>query len=130
MDYYLYSGNELPEDFAFPISFLDLYNLQIDELDLDPWWFLFINEQVSKGWLIELKKQYPDRVLIPFAKLSYNDDIACFDGDDKSGNPKVLLIHSFASPGWKERGCIENFEKWLELAKIESIEYKEDCDGI
>lgn len=125
MKYYLYTEKELPENFYFPSSFLDMVKMD-QVLDLDPWWFLYEFENVAKQWLSEIKKQYPDRNLVPFAKISYSDDIACFDGDDKSGDPKVYYVHAFASPGWEDRGSVENFDKWLKLAQEESAQYKAD----
>lgn len=123
MAHYLYSKQELPQGFSFPSSFLDIVNRD-PVLDLDPWWFLYEFEEVAKTWLLEMKKQYPNRSLIPFAKVTYSDDIACFDGTDRSGDPKVYYVHTFASPGWEDRGNVNNFDDWLKLAKEESMEYK------
>lgn len=125
MKYYLYTEQELPENFHFPSSFLDMVKMD-QVLDLDPWWFLYEFENAAKQWLSEIKKQYPDRHLVPFAKISYSDDIACFDGDDKSGDPRVYYVHAFASLGWEDRGSVENFDKWLKLAQEESAQYKAD----
>jgi hypothetical protein len=53
--------------FQYPQSFLNV----IDEdylIDLEPWWFLCEFEGYSQQWFDEIKKQYPERNLIPFAK--------------------------------------------------------------
>jgi hypothetical protein len=36
-----------------------------------------------------------------------------------------VLVFSWASPGWEDRGEFKNFEAWLECAKEESREWKE-----
>lgn len=123
MTHYLYSKEELPEGFKYPLSFLEIVSKK-DVLDLDPWWFLYEFEDFAKQWLFEIKKQYPTRKLVPFAKASNTDDIVCFDGSDESGNPKVYFIHTFASPGWEDRGSVYNFDEWLKQAKEESAQYK------
>jgi hypothetical protein len=123
MTCYLYSIEELPEGFSFPSSFLEIVNKE-SILDLDPWWFICEFEKFAKYWLSEMKTQYPERQLVPFAKVSYSDDIACFDGSDISGDPKVFFIHAFASTGWEDRGNLNNFDEWLKLAKEESVRYK------
>ena len=123
MSCYIYSSDELPEGFQFPPTFLEIIN-QEAILDLDPWWFLCEFEKSAKYWLYEMKNQYPTRQLIPFAKLSYSDDVACFDGSDTSGNPKVYYVHAFASAGWEDRGYTDNFTEWLKIARLESARYK------
>ena len=47
-----------------------------------------------------MKKRYPNRKLIPFAKRVDNDDTACFEIGKGS---KVQLIHDFASEGFEQR---------------------------
>lgn len=120
---YLYSKQELPKGFSFLHSFLEIVH-QDSILDIKPWWFFYEFETLSKQWLLEIKKQYPTRSLVPFAKVSYSDDIVCFDGSDTSGDPKVFFVHAFASPGWEDRGNVQNFDEWLKLAKEESTQYK------
>ncbi|EMB3081996.1 SMI1/KNR4 family protein [Providencia rettgeri] len=123
MSCYIYSLDELPKGFKFPRTFLEIINQEVI-LDLDPWWFLCEFEKFAKYWLLEMKNQYPTRKLIPFAKLSYSDDIVCFDGDDTSGDPKVFYVHAFASAGWEDRGYTDNFTEWLKIARLESARYK------
>lgn len=123
MSRYIYPKKELEKGFQFPIEFLEIVNQEVI-LDLDPWWFLCEFEKFAKYWLFEMKKQYPTRNLIPFAKLSYSDDIVCFDGDDTSGDPKVFYVHTFASAGWEDRGYTDNFTEWLKITRIESARYK------
>lgn len=125
MVHYLYPKEILPSGFVYPPAFLEFFSKK-EVPDLDPWWFLYEFEELSKEWFFLLKKQYPARELVPFAKASTNDDIACFDGSNKSGDPKIFIIHSFASSGWEDRGSVKDFNDWLILAKEESAQYKAD----
>jgi hypothetical protein len=92
--------------------------------DIDPWYFIFEFKESSSFWMIEVKRQYPSRTLVPFAKVNCSDNIVCFDGEDTSGVPKVYYIHTFASVGWEDRGYADNFIEWLKMARLESARYK------
>lgn len=122
---YLFDKKLLPEKFSFPQSYIK-FVYQEDMPYLEPWSFLCKYEKSANFWLDEIAKQYPSRVLIPFAKAGSSDDIACFDGSDTSGNPKVFYVHTFASPGWEDRGEVENFDVWLEKTRAESAQYKSE----
>lgn len=125
MSHYLYSKKELPDGFEYPTSFIEMVSGN-STLDLEPWWFLYEFEDFAKQWLFEVKKQYPTRQLVPFAKVSYSDDLACFDGSDISGDPKIFIVHTFASPGWEDRCNVSNFDEWLKMTHLESIQYKSE----
>ena len=81
-----------------------------------------------EAWLEEISNQYPSRKLVPFAKINYSDDIACFDASVNSNDPIVHYVHSYASPGWEDRGSVKNFDEWLKLALKDSEIYKNDID--
>ncbi len=120
---YLFDEKLLPENFSFPQSYIEFVS-QEDMPYFEPWSFLCKYEKSADFWIGEIAKQYPSRTLVPFAKAGSSDDIACFDGSDTSGNPKVFYVHTFASPGWEDRGDVENFDVWLEKTKAESVQYK------
>lgn len=120
---YLFDDKLLPESFYFPQSYLAFVS-QEDIPYFEPWSFLCKYEVSAKFWIDEIAKQYPTRSLVPFAKAGSTDDVVCFDGSDTSGNPKVFYVHTFASPGWEDRGDIENFDAWLEKTKFDSSQYK------
>jgi hypothetical protein len=123
MERYRIDAKLADHDFKLPLSYLDL--IAQDELpDLDPWWFLAKEEDSAIFWAQTLRKLYPGRSLLPFAKIDHTDDVACFDLSDTSGNPKVFYVHAFASPGWEYRGEVPSFDAWLENAKEESEEFK------
>lgn len=119
---YFLAEDLLPKGFIYPESFIGFVEGEIP--DLEPWRFFYVEELDSR--FIGLSQRYPDKVLIPFARREDNDDIACFDGDVRSDNPKVLIIHDFASQGWEERGSYDDYFCWLEAAKIESEEWRKD----
>lgn len=109
----------LPKDFKYPSSYIDLVNKELP--DIDPWGcFDYMLEHRYK-WI---NKRYPDRTLVPFTRRYDNDDVACFDGTDTSGDPRVIIIHDWASPGWENRGEFENFLEWLDFAKEQAEEWK------
>lgn len=107
--------------FVYP----EAYNIFVKERipDLQPWDFLWDNEINSV--FIGLKQRYPLRRLVPFARRSDNDDIACFDASEVSKDPDVIIIHDFASPGWEIRGKCNDFMCWVDMARSESEEWKQ-----
>ena len=114
--------SDRPLGFVYPQSYIEYVSGNIP--DLEPRSFLWPAEMENrpKG----LRERYPQRILVPFARRTDNDDIACFDASELSKEPKVLIIHDFASPGWEKRGELNSFEDWLELAEKESKEWQED----
>lgn len=123
MGVYLYTQSELSEGFKYPIAYTEIMNMDVIP-DLEPWSFICEFQESSSFWMREIKEKYPDRKLVPFAKVNYSDDIACFDGGDVSGNPKVYYVHAFASAGWEGRGYTDDFDEWLKMARLESARYK------
>ena len=123
MSAYLYTEGELPEKFKYPSSYIEIMSMDIIP-DIEPWSFICEFKESSVFWMGEVKEKYPTRRLVPFAKVNYSDDIACFDGADTSGEPKVYYIHAFASAGWEDRGYTDNFAEWLKMARLESARYK------
>ncbi len=124
--YYLFEEQILPDGFIFPQSYLDL--LESGLPDIEPWWWLSPHKDSASFWLNTMREQFPERMLIPFAKDGSSDDIACFDGKDISGSPKILWIHAFCEPGWEHRGTTDTFIEWLEEMKKISVEFKMEND--
>ena len=117
----------LAPEFKFNQSFVDY--ILYDNQDLTPWWFFAQSANYIEYWCTTVQKLYPMRNLVPFANWIYTDDIVCFDGSDKSCDPKVFYIHAFASPGWEGRGCVDNFSDWLLIAKKDSHDYKAELNA-
>jgi hypothetical protein len=116
-----------PEGFKLPARLLEL---MVDPLsDIDPFFWLGYHRDGLREWSAILKDQFPDRVLVPFAKHANSDDVFCFDGEDRSGDPQVLIIHSYTTPGWEYRGRWLNLEGWLEECQLQHDEWLEgDAD--
>ena len=113
----------LPLGFVAPQRFETI--LRQDDLpDIDPWWWLFEYHESVLWWAQTIKEQYPSRPpLVPFAKHGATDDVFCFDGADGSGNPRVFIVHTFASPGYENRGYWDNFDVFMEAAEEEHAEW-------
>lgn len=127
-NYYFYNESRLPESFSVPLEFMSFARAE-NRPDLSPWWFLCDFPSFADFWIDQLREQYPESALVPFAKFGDTDDLACFDGKDLSPSPKVLYIHAFASPGWEMRGEIANFSAWLALAAEDHAEFVKDSAG-
>ncbi len=128
MRVYLYKKDDLPKGFNYPESYIEIMSLDVIP-DIEPWFFICEFQESSSFWMNEVKEKYPTRKLVPFAKIDHSDDIACFDGTDISGDPKVYYVHAFADAGWEDRGYTDNFDKWLKTVYIESAEFKAERAG-
>ena len=104
----------MPPAFRFPPEFT-AWVQQGGPKELS-WWDV-LDVENREAWFQILRKWYPSRSLVPFAKFVANDDVACFDGADTSGNPLVHYVHSFADSGWEDRGSVPSFDHWLEDAR-------------
>jgi hypothetical protein len=118
-DRYLPLPDRLPEGFRFPATYVEIAGSEALP-DIEPWWWLSIREQSYVFWMEKLAEQFPDRLLVPFAKMEDSDDLACFDGADQSGQPKVLYIHAYTTAGWEHRGDEASFEVWLSKALVKA----------
>lgn len=112
----LLSVTELPDWFTYPPDFLK--EVAEGNLDIGPWQFL------TGQWLRVryegLKKRFPERDLIPFARRLDNDDIACWEG---GASDAVRVVHDFAAPGWEKRDEYSSFEEWHAVAKLDAENY-------
>lgn len=115
------SKDIIPEEFVYPSLYSSAFSIEPERIE--PWHF-YHSEETLNFHYNGLKERYPERILVPFARRGDNDDVACFDGADNSGDPRVIIIHDFASPGWENRGEFKDFLEWLEFAKEQSEEWK------
>ncbi|SIO96656.1 hypothetical protein [Vibrio spartinae] len=115
----LYTTSILPSGFKYPEHYIQL-SKGIDFPENFIWWFEDANMEGGElAWNLRMKykewKHIGERNLIPFAQL--NDDAAFFDGDDTTGNPRVIVIDL----GNKQRSYeLESFEDWLNDALEDS----------
>lgn len=101
--------------FDYPKGYLKLKSLNLVNFDL---WFFIPDEQLDIR-INGLKKRFPNRQLIPFARRADNDDIACFE----LGKAEcVQIIHDFSSPGYEQREEYENIWIWARNAFEELIQ--------
>jgi hypothetical protein len=106
----------MQNDLMFPVEYLRLIEQNI--LDVAPWAILQKDEIYAR--MNGVKSRYPGRCLIPFAIRIDNDDIACWEDDDRS---KVYVIHDFASPGWENAAVYNSFWEWFQSAVADMIAY-------
>lgn len=112
----LLAVNELPEWFSYPPEFIRIVDQGL--IDFDPW-IIMENERLRNRYE-GVRKRYPARDLIPFARREDNDDIACWE----KGKPgKVVIIHDFASDGYENVEEFGNFWDWLRSALEATINY-------
>jgi hypothetical protein len=130
---FFYHPSILPPNFSFPESYSQLVQgCKIP--DLEPWKFLFFDMPQSLNYFGAMLQKYPDKPLVPFAIIddqsgAFNDGyvvLACFDGDDISGDPKIYF-HDYSNPkkiDWSDRYSVANFNEWLRVAEDDSSHYK------
>lgn len=134
---FLYDTPILPAGFSFPKSYLAMAQSQSIPC-LDPWNFLFSSMPSTLNYYGAMLLKYPDKPLVPFAIIDdksglYNGGyvvLACFDGDDKSGDPKVYF-HDYSNTkrvSWADRYCLPHFAEWLRVAEEESARFIAERD--
>jgi len=106
---------DLPAGFEYPTDFIRVVELGL--VNLEPWWIL-------QGDLLRtrhegLRRRYPDRDLVVFARRVDRDDVACWDL--QSGG--ISIIHDFASAGYEQVRSRQNFAAFLRLAIEDLIEF-------
>ncbi|WP_256082111.1 hypothetical protein [Massilia sp. YIM B04103] len=112
----LLNSDELPTWFTYPSDFVE--QVQAGLGDIGPW-------QILKGqWLHVrhegLKKRFPDRDLVPFARRLDDDDVACWDSRQPT---HVFIVHDFSAPGWEERAEFSSFQAWMLAAQEDAKDY-------
>lgn len=105
--------------FSYPKAFLKTVELNLIDFDI---WYIMDEKQVTLR-IEGLRKRYPKRMLIPFARREDNDDVACFEIGEGS---KVFVIHDYASEGWEHRKEFSDFWNWLEGTVKDMIAYERE----
>ncbi|MDE6004103.1 MAG: hypothetical protein K2G88_01800 [Oscillospiraceae bacterium] len=106
---------KLFNDFKYPNLFLKIIQLGLVDFDC---WYLMNKTQVYNRRR-ELLIRYSNRNLIPFARRSDCDNIACFEVD---AGEKVFIIHDFSSSGFEQENEFEDFKSWFLDAIAEMLE--------
>lgn len=128
---FFFNTSIIPVGFCFPHSY---ESMLVSEMwpKIEPWEFLAKDMPSSLYYYGAMLSKFQDSPLIPFAIICdesgfYNDGyviLACFDGSDLSGEPKVR-IYDYGKPKispW-ENVCYPSFLAWLDFAKNESEFY-------
>ena len=102
------------KNFKFPSSYLKAIELNLVDYE---YWYLMDEKQIRTRYE-GLKKRFPNRRLIPFARRDNNDDIACFEIGE---GEKVFIVHDFASEGYERRQEFDDFWSWFISAIKELI---------
>ena len=115
-------GMDLPSEFTFPENYESALNT-VSRDEISPWWFVANEPDKAKMFFeiinVEMKSS---KTLIPFAKIDEESgDMACFDGDDHGGNPRVYFSagseQTHENVDWDSRYHLESFDAWLENAR-------------
>jgi hypothetical protein len=89
MPFSLYDQLQLPCGFIYPAKLIQISRADVFDVNY-PWWFVDAASQTGKLFARHVKESN----LVPFAKTDLYDDIAFFDGSEKSGNPKIVMVCS------------------------------------
>jgi len=108
--------NELPRGFRYPEEFLKIVGLNL--VDISPW--IVMEGNYLKDRYEGLKKRYPSRLIIPFARRLDNDDLACWSLDAPSS---VFIVHDFALEGWEQKHVYKDFWEWFRKAIEDMINH-------
>ena len=108
---------EKPDWFEYPAEYRRLVDQGIS--CFEPWCLLHGEALTEK--LDGLAQRYPDRQLMPFARRTDNDDVACWERDM---GQKIVIVHDFATPGWESRGTHPDFWSWFRQAIDDMIEFE------
>lgn len=112
----LYTPDFLPPGFEYPRK-LQEFAASGQHPAISPWWFVDAGSKAGK--LFYSIRQHDGRNLVPFAKIDDSrGDIACFDGDDSSGNPHVLILVLDESG---RSYSYDGFDQWLQAALQDAV---------
>jgi len=108
---------KLPDWFQYPAEIIKIRVLGL--LNLQPW--VVLDDERIASRFDGLRERYSSRELIPFARREDNDDVACWE---KGKEPKVVVIHDFASPGYENVAEFDGFWAWFRSAIEEMIAFE------
>lgn len=115
----LFDASKKFNGFDYPKGLKKIAELEIVDLDV---WFI-LDAPFASRYCTDINERYPERKLIPFAKRSDNDDVACFEIGKLQ---KVEIIHDFANPGWEQKEEYKDFWDWFKSAVNVLIERTEE----
>lgn len=109
----LFEAAGLPPGFRYPDMLLRLA-AGCPHHDIHPWYFVDAHSEV--GRLARLIGRSDPRDLVPFASVvDHRKNVACFEGDDLTGDPPVrLLAHDDSA------GRYASFGEWQKAVMAEA----------
>jgi hypothetical protein len=106
-------GDILQEKYEWisvPSSYLKVIELNLCNIEF---WSIQTDIAFIVSYSTNLKKRYPDRDLVLFAKRNDNDLIACWE----KGKPgRVVIINDFAYGGYENEAEYDSFWDWFRAA--------------
>ncbi|MGE0348939.1 hypothetical protein [Hydrogenophaga sp.] len=122
MSFRPYQTKVLPREFRYPAELA----VATDGDDLYPW--VFIDPESAVGQLAWKVRTSDGRNLVPFASVEDDrKDIACFDGDDTSGSPAVLML---VVDGSGRQYSFKNFAAWMKAAADDAYAWRRDFGAL
>ena len=117
-----YELKTLPKGFQYP----DQLTPASEDTELYPW--VFIDPASAVGQLAWKVRRSDGRNLVPFASVEEDrKDIACFDGDDLSGNPAVLIL---VVDGSGRQYSFSDFSAWKCAAEEDAAAWRRDYGSL
>ena len=122
---YVPPAEKLPEGFLFPQDYLDFIKQKGEEPDMYPWKFLCFNPDDYDYYLLLLKRNHPNKKLVPLARWDMNGEMACFELPEGSDQPVIRRVLPFTDIGYDIYPEFEEllhepyttFTAWLALAQ-------------
>ena len=106
-----YPRDLLPRGFRYPQRYLNFAETG-EYPAIYPWWFIDAESEV--GRLAYEVGRLENAMLVPFAKIDDSaGDIACFDGNDSTGNPRIIML---ITDGSGRAYSFNDFDDWLSAA--------------
>lgn len=112
---YFIEESAIGKEFSYPDDYVNFVN-SCCELE-PPWWLLGKRPNFTVRCFKILNEDLrSEKTLIPFAKSDDSGDIACFDGDDRTGHPKIYFYtgeDDLGNVSWSSRYSIDSFSEFL-----------------
>jgi hypothetical protein len=116
----LFDIRKIYDGFEYPYQLKKIAELDLVDFD---YWFV-MDADLAEAYTLQIKKDFPARNLIPFAKRCDCDDVAYFELEKPD---KVEIIHDFCTAGWEQRYEYDSFWDWFREA-IEEMIYDTDLN--
>ncbi|RKT79947.1 hypothetical protein DFJ68_3426 [Terracoccus luteus] len=110
----------LPVGFAYPPELLRILRLGL--VDLEPW--LVLRGEPLLALHHGLRTRYPARHLVPFARRTDRDDVACWDLEP--GAAPICVVGDYEVPGYEQGETHATFYGWFRSAVDDLVEWDDE----